>query len=218
MHARTLVAVVIGLGLVLSSCGDDGSDDSGPVAEGSPLEALSDLNDLSALDELDELGDLEQLEETLTSFGGEGSGSVEINGATIEFTSELCFATGGDFSIEGPGTASTGEVAWVAIDYTVDSREELLEIFDEATLQQLYGDADVIVDANLDIEYGRTELLGSGAYDQPSFSASSVIGSEQVTATVDGARISGTGQATDYNAVAGTFDDAFDFTFSAACS
>ncbi len=209
MRTTKIVAAILGLGLVLASCGDDGDNVSPaqPQLDGLP----------GQLDDLENLDTIEELEDLVESFSGSGSGTVEINDTTITFTSEQCIAFQNDLSIEGPGTTSDGDPAWVRISHTVDSRAELAEFLDEELLEQLYGDAETIVDASLDIDYGRTELLGSGAYDQPSFSASSSVGTDEMQVEVSGSSIQGTGTAADYNGIAGDFDAAFPFTFAAGC-
>ena len=85
-------------------------------------------------------------------------------------------------------------------------------------MQSLYGDADPIVANEFAVEYGRTELFGGGADDQPDFTSSSgALAQDDMEMTVNGQSASGGGMATDYNFVAGDFDDRFEFTFSASC-
>lgn len=208
MRRTKIVAAILGLGLVLASCGDDG-DNAGPT--GQPQ-----LDGLPA--QLDGLDTIEELEDLAESLSGSGTGTVDINGTTITFTSDQCIAFQDDLSIEGPGTTSDGDPAWVRISHTVDSRAELAEFIEEELLQQLYGDAETIVDAAIDIDYGRTELFGSGAYDQPSFSASTSVGTDDMQVEVSGSSIQGTGTAVDYNGIAGEFDATFPFSFAAGCN
>lgn len=179
---------------------------------------LDDLSD-GSLDSTD-LGDLmESAEDMAQSFGDSGSGTVSINGDTIEFTSEICFAGQGDFTIEGVGTTGDGTPVWVSISQSVDSRAELLEagFFSEEMLDQFYGDADPIIDSSLSLEYGKSELFGSGSEDLPDFDASSGFGTDQMEMTVDGQSASGSGEAADFNYVAGDFAARFPFTFTAGC-
>ena len=224
MH-KTLAMAMVALTLLASACGDD-SDASPAGTDGLTPEGLDDaaneiLDDLAdgSLDEgsLDDL--MESAQDMAESFGESGAGSMTINGDTIDFTSEICFSGQGDFTIEGPGAAGDGTPVWVSISQTVDSREELAEFFDEDTLQQLYGDADPIIDSEMSVDYGRTELFGSAADDMPSFSATSTaFSADEFEMTVDGQSASGSGTALDYNFVAGSLDDRFDFTFTAGCS
>jgi hypothetical protein len=217
------------LALLATGCGDDG----GPAAIGggsggaSPDDvetAIDDaldgvLDDLAdgSLDETD-LGDLmESAEDMAESFGDSGSGTVTINGDTIEFTSEICFAGQGDFTIEGAGTTGDGTPVWVSISQSVDTRAELLEFFDEAMLDQLYGDADPIIESSMSLEYGKAELFGSGSDDLPDFDAASAFTNNQIEMTVDGQTATGSGEASDFNYVAGDFDTTFPFTFTAGC-
>ena len=70
-------------------------------------------------------------EDFIESFGGSGSGTVMVNGESIDFESDVCFAGQGDFTSEGLGTTSDGTPVWVSISYTEDSRDEMLEFMDE---------------------------------------------------------------------------------------
>ena len=227
MRQRRLTTAVLVFGLMLAGCGDDGGGASpfgpGGVQPGnddidsSVGDLLEDLSD-GSLDSTD-LGDLmENAENMAESFGDSGAGTVSINGDTIEFTSEICFSGQGDFTIEGAGTTGDGTPVWVSISQSVDSRDELAEFIDDDMMDSIYGDADPIIANDFSVEYGRTELFGSGPDDMPDFSASSgTIGQDDMEMTVEGQSASGRGSAADYNYVAGEFDARFDFTFSAAC-
>jgi hypothetical protein len=167
-----------------------------------------------------DLGDLPDASEAIAgAFDTSGGGTVEINGETITFTSEFCFAGQDDFSIEGAGTTADGTPVWVSINLSQDSREELLDIYDEETMQLLYGDDDPIIDGSLRLDYGVTELFGDPvADDVPAFDAVSDSGNTQVVFEANGNEASGSGTAVDYNNVLGDFDTTFDFTFQASCS
>lgn len=226
MRLPVITIALISLALLAAGCGDDsGPSPFGPGGAAGPGDdvdsAVDDiLEDLAdgSLDDVD-LGELaEGAQDLAESFGDSGAGTVMINGDTIEFTSEICFAGQGDFTIEGAGVTGDGTPVWVSINQSVDTREELLEFFDEATLTQLYGDADPVVESSLSLEYGRSELFGSGADGLPNFDATSVFGNDQIEMTVDGSSASGSGEAADFNNVAGSFDDRFPFTFTAGCS
>lgn len=209
MMMKLMAPAALSLALIAAGCGDDGGS--------STAEILEDLGDGSVdSGDLDEL--MEGAEDLAESFGDSGTGTVMINDDTIDFTSEICFSGQGDFTIEGPGVAGDGTPVWVSISQTVDSREELAEFFDEAMLQQLYGDADPVIDSEMGVDYGRTELFGGAADDMASFSATSnAFSVDDFVMTVDGQSASGSGSALDYNYVAGDFDDRFEFTFSAGC-
>jgi len=209
MMMKLMAPAALSLALIAAGCGDDGGS--------STAEILEDLGDGSVdSGDLDEL--MEGAEDLAESFGDSGTGTVMINDDTIDFTSEICFSGQGDFTIEGPGVAGDGTPVWVSISQTVDSREELAEFFDEAMLQQLYGDADPVIDSEMVVDYGRTELFGGAADDMASFSATSnAFSVDDFVMTVDGQSASGSGSALDYNYVAGDFDDRFEFTFSARC-
>ena len=206
--------------LLAAACGNDSGSAGNPFDPGSnqPADANDILEDLGN-GEID-LGDLQDTSEALAeSLGASGSGTVEINGETINFTSEFCFASQDDFAIEGSGTTGDGTPVWVSINLNEDSRAELLEVFDEETLQLIYGDDDPVVDGSLRLDYGVTELFGDAvAGDMPAFDAVSDSGNTQVVFETNGNEARGSGIAIDYNNVLADFDTTFDFTFAANCA
>ncbi|NIR37628.1 MAG: hypothetical protein GWN73_17970, partial [Actinobacteria bacterium] len=181
--------VVALLALLAAGCGgDDGGPSLRDVAggdgngfgDGGDEPDLGDLEELTGVD-IGEIAEdilsgedpeeamadlLENAEDLAESFGDDGRGTIEINGETIEFTSEICFAGFGDFTIEGLGAAGDGTPVWVSISHSEQSREEMLEFMDEEMVELLYGDADPIIDSSVSVEYGRSEVFGSGADDQ----------------------------------------------------
>ncbi|MEZ5243523.1 MAG: hypothetical protein R2707_00380 [Acidimicrobiales bacterium] len=227
MRMKLASTVLLTLALLAAGCGDDGNSGPTPFGPG----AVGDANDVgdAASDILDGLTDgsldegsledlMESAQDLAESFGDPGSGTVTINGDTIEFTSEICFAGQGDFTIEGAGTASDGTPVWVSIDRTEESREELAEFLDEDMLQMLYGDDETIVTQQLSLEYGRTELFGDSPDDLPEFDASNAVaGDDNIQIVIDGRSASGSGSAVDYSGVSGDFSERFDFTFTASC-
>lgn len=231
MRRQALFTTALILALLATGCGDDDGGSaalSGVEGAATPEEvdnAIDDavegvLDDLAdgSLDETDLEGLMDSAQDMAESFGDSGSGTVTINDDTIEFTSEICFAGQGDFTIDGAGTSGDGTPVWVSISQSVDSREELLEFFDEAMLDQLYGDADPIIESSMSLEYGKAELFGSGPDDLPDFEASSAFTNNQIEMTVDGQTATGSGEASDFNYVAGDFNATFPFSFTAGCS
>jgi hypothetical protein len=239
MRKIKIGSVVLTFTLVAAACGSDGSGSpfgppgeqggSDAVTRGDIVEELFDGN----LDGID-LGDLangnfdessledlmESAQDLAENFANPGSGTIRINGDTINFTSELCTAFQDSFSIEGAGTTGDGTPVWVSISSSKESRQDLVEFMGEDTVQLVYGDADPVISNNVAVNYGQTDMFGRGPDDMPSLSASldqGVAGSEMVIeVTGDSAR--GSGSATDWNFVLGDFDATFDFTFEAACS
>ncbi len=163
---------------------------------------------------------MESAQNLAESFASSGAGSIQINGDTINFTSDLCTNFSGDFSIEGAGTTGDGTPVWVSISYSSQARQELVDLMGEDTVQLVYGDADPIISNNVDVNYGQTDLFGSGPDDMPSFSASSGQGEagSELIIEVNGNSARGSGAAIDWNFVLGDFDTTFDFTFEASCS
>jgi hypothetical protein len=247
LFAFTLIAAACGddggaSPFIQSAAQSDGQGGDGPVTAGDVLDQLTDgsLGDLNLeelangnLDGLDleELlqgnfdessleGLMESAQNLAEGFADSGSGTIQINGDTINFTSELCTNFGSDFGIEGPGTTGDGTPVWVSINYSAQSRQDLIDIMGEDTVNLVYGEADPIISNNVDINYGQTDMFGSGPDDMPAFSASSGAGGggDELVIEVNGSSARGSGAAIDWNFVLGDFDTTFDFTFEAACS
>jgi hypothetical protein len=234
MRTTMLFLAALFLAVAASACGDDGGDVStSPFGAGGdrPSDADEILDDLGAGDILDDLADgefdesslddlMESAQDMAESFGGSGSGTVEINGDTIDFTSEVCFAGQGSFTIEGGGETSDGTPVWVSIDQSTESREDMEEFMSEEMLDSMFGDADTMTNASVMVEYGRSELFGSGPDDMPDFQSFSndQLADSELTMELSDNGASGSGEATDFNFVSGDFEDRFPFTFEASCS
>lgn len=211
-------AAVSVLALLAAGCGDDSGN---PRLAGTNLPGNDVPNAEDFLDGDGEL-DLGEVIEGSTDFleglTGSGGGTVEIYGDTIEFTSDICFAGQGDFTIEGLGATGDGTPVWVSISQNIDSRAEVIGFLGEDTVQLIYGDADPIIENDLAVEYGRSEIFGPGADDLPDFTATTGGGQEQIDIAVNGSSANGSGAAVDFNFVAGEFDDTFPFTFQVGCN
>lgn len=225
----TILTTVV---LLATACGGDDGEFrpgvAGDAGAGSDLpEGLDGLPD-NASDLLEDLQDgtlddssledlMDSAQEMAESFGGSGGGTVEVNGDTIEFSSEICFAGQGDFTIEGLGATGDGTPVWISISHSEDSRAEMAEFLDEDMLEMMYGDADPIIDDSFSAEYGREEMFGSGPDDQPRFDATS-FGDSDISIEVDGNAARGSGTATDNNFTSGDFEARYEFSFEAACN
>ena len=240
---KAAVCVVI-LSVLGGACGgDDGGADAGspfglpdsdsgsdlPIDVDERVEEILEGTDVGdVLEAIEEGADVEDLledvmedaEAAAEAFGDDGSGTVTVNGETIQFTSQICFAAGDDFSIDGLGTASDGTPVWVSISHSDDSRSELLEVMDESMVEMLYGDAERIIDSSVQIDFGRDELFGDAPDDQPSFNGTSgeFAGEAAVELVVSGSSVSGGGKLIDYNYVAGDFETFFPVEVEASCS
>jgi hypothetical protein len=109
----------------------------------------------------------------------------------------------------GVGAGPDGTPAWIDISYAADSD----------------FDGDGVEDVTLDImvEVGKTEVFGSGADDQPDWSASKLDSSsmqmgEEIDVTFDGNSITRSGPIEDFYAVAVPFGESVPMTFEATCS
>ena len=224
---RRLVPATLAVALIAAACGDD---DGNPQTQ-AQAEVQAEAEDLleglqEGLEEGESPEDLVEdaeaaAEDLLEGMGAtEGSGVMEIHDETIEVATELCFSAQGDFRAAGAGTAADGTPVWVSVDYTEDSREELAEFLDEQMLDTLYGDADPVITQSIAVDFGRADLFGTAADDQPSFGADSTLTVAEgvsVEISVDGQSASGSGLAADYNTVVGDFDDTFEFSFEVSC-
>jgi hypothetical protein len=202
--------------LALAACG--GSDDSSGGATDSSGVSVADAADESSDDDgagsndeaqesLDEAGvdlDLDELEETVTGFStGEGGGVVTIDGVDYEFAAEICIVQGTDFVASGPSEGSDGTPAWIEVESSVG--------FD------FDGDGTDDPSASVSVSVGQTELFGSGPDDQPRFYAESNVYDQSLTYTLDGGRMTGSGEMTDRNDYE-NYDKSYPVTFEASCS
>ena len=222
--------MALAFSLLAAACGGDGGSAGSPFAPGNnqPVDASDILGDLENGNvELEDLleSTQESAQERAEGLFVSGSGTVEINGDTINFTSEACYvgrggpSIRGDFSVEGPGSTGDGTPVWVSISRNVTSRAELAEFLDEDTLQNRFGDADQTIESSLQLSYGKTEIFGSAPFDMPTFNAdSSYLDRAEIEFEVNGNEARGSGRAVDVNLVAGDFEATFDFTFQANCS
>lgn len=192
------------------SSGDDGAGDESSGDDTGDDESGAGSND-EAQDALDDAGvdmDLDELEETVKGFSsGEGGGVVTINGEAYTFEATgVCLVQGTDFVAEGLGSAPDGTPVWVSINHTMDD-------FD--------GDGEEGASIDVFVEVGKTELFGSGADDQPNWSASYYEGfgddSRAISAELSGTTISGSGPISDYNGIAIPFGETAEMTFEANC-
>jgi hypothetical protein len=234
------IALVMSLSLALVACGgDDGGDAldlSGPAdvaadaapgdetdAETGAAPVVPTLPDgiSDAVDEALESGDFGELEEMARSFNtGEGGGSITIGDVTYTVVSDICIVQLPNVTVEGPATGSDGSVAWVSVDRSITTRDELAEFVDESTLELLFPDgAEEMEDVLVSVEVGRTELFGSGAEDQPSWESSiGSFGSGELEfeATANGLR--GQGTAADFNGIGAPFGETVPMEFEVGCN
>jgi hypothetical protein len=207
----SMLAVTAAGGLVIAACGgsdDQASPGASPVqssADTSAAETEMDDPDAAqaALDDAGADVDLEEYADNLSGFNtGEGGGVVTIDGVPWTYTAEVCIAQDLDFIAAGPGESPDGTPAWIDVtasgDFDVDGD----------------GENDRIVDVYVTV--GQTGMFGGGSEDDPDYAASSMF-SEGLTFTLDGGRISGSGEIEDYNGIAIPYGERRPVTFEAAC-
>ena len=205
---RRTLSLLFAAALIGSACG--GSDDTsgasdGPGATASGDQSIADQAD-AAEDALERAGN------------GAGSGQVVIDGATYAFDAEICFFSDDDLTVQGVATGPDGEQAWVEIDRTYDTRDELLEFFDEAFVDTLTGGKDFAENVSVRVDVGRTELYASAPDDKPEWRAETDLGIDYgLTWTMDGGRISGSGSIGDDHEIGAAFNELVPMTFEGGC-
>jgi hypothetical protein len=212
---------------------------------------LGDLGDLGIdLDELAELGiDLSDLEEMLgnldgidfenfdpetdlaelfeglddfiSGFGGDGGGTVTVDGVTYQVESDSCITFGDDFFMDGPAAGSDGSQAWVVVSRDITTRADMEDFMDEAMLDNLFGDSDVLDEAYVEVHVGSTSRFDF-TDDQPSWNAMSdsgwAFGDGIIEFQMTGNGIRGAGQAEDQNGVAAEWGETVPIEFEVGCS
>ncbi|HWL41744.1 MAG TPA: hypothetical protein VNQ73_02285 [Ilumatobacter sp.] len=215
--------------LAAAGCGGDDQQAGDPAAtdaQDAPSDARSVGGDASVevtvpqADLLDELQ--EQHQQTASALStGDAVGSVTVAGVTYTVSSELCIAQGTEFLLEGPAEGSDGSLAWVSIERSISSRDELAPYLPDEVLDLMFGDGDTADVARVGVDVGRDSMYSDGDSDAPDWEASNdavLFGGEQTLefALVDGG-ISGEGQAIDMNAVAVAFGETAPLAFDVAC-
>lgn len=206
MDHPCLVVLFATTALVASACG---SDDEGAIDLSGPAEVITDAGGTAGESTGDlpgeRVGDGDLLDGMVESIStGTGTGTVTVAGVTYTVDADLCFAQPDDFTIDGAATGSDGSVAWVSVEYSLTTREEMLEYFDESTVDAVFPDgAEALEDASVAVNVGQTSRLGS-VDDQPAWSAYSGtgFGAGELIVELSGNTMTGRGEASDVNDVA----------------
>lgn len=204
--------------------GDDGDELPGDLGDLDPDE-LADLDiDLGDLEDFD--GDLEEMmegaDDMISAMGGEGGGTVTVDGVTYEVRSDSCIAMGESFFLDGPGIGSDGTEAWVVVSRDISTREELEEFLDESMVDTMLPEGqDQLDEMYVEVHVGSTSRF-EFADDQPSWNAMSEGGFAFSDAVVDfevtGDGLRGSGQAEDMNQIETEFGETVPVEFDVACS
>lgn len=214
-------SVLVASALVAAGCSDDGGGRSSPFApanDDDPADASDiDLGDID-LEDLTEGGledAMDAVQDLAEQLSGDGGGTVEFNGETIEFEAEFCFLFDDDFEISGQGTVADGTPVWVGISRTSMARAVMIEFSSEEAVELIYGDADPIITDDFSLEYGRDDVFDDGAAD-----GLPDIYADQSTFEMDvsGGSATGSGTAVDFNGVLGDFGETLPFSFQVTCS
>lgn len=230
----------------LAACGDDDSSpideaadeapaDDGDAADDAPDDlpdelpgdidpdelAEMDLDDLEDLDvDMEEM--LEGADDMLESMGGDGGGTVTVDGLTYEVRSESCIAMGESFFFDGPGVGADGTEAWVVVSRDISTREELEEFLDESMVDNMLPEGqDQLDEMYVEVHVGSTSRF-EFADDRPNWNAMSEGGFAFSDAVVDfevtDGGLRGSGQAEDVNGIETEFGETVPIEFDVACS
>ncbi len=213
-----LACVAFGVGaLALTSCGSDTSED-GATANGDDDTAAEQLDDASSDQLADARADLEELQES----GGLGSGGgvVTIEGVDYSFDAAICYSGASGFEAAGPGQTADGVPYWATLSTAVSTREEMLEAgLPEESIDAFFGDKDSIEGFGLQIELGKVDQFtdGDDSLAQYRIDVIDISSPGDLTYTVDGNTLSGSGSVVDDNGVALEYNEPAPATFSATC-
>jgi hypothetical protein len=241
MRRSPVLALAAAASLVFAACG---GDDAGPAGaesgdlpravqealEDGDLEALRDLDiDLDDFDpenfdpedfDEDTIDDLvRSADEMLSSLGGDGGGTVTVDGVTYTLEADMCIAYGDELTLDGPAQGSDGSVAWVSVNYSVTQRSDMEDFVDESVLDTMFPPGvDTISDFSVEVDVGQTNRMESND-DQPSWNAtdSSMSSVGELDYEVGGGSARGSGQAEDWNGVAADFGETAPIEFDVGC-
>ena len=218
-----LLVVLVALVLGASACGDDGGGGASPLGGGGDggddTSALEDVGDADSIDDIIEDA-VDTAEDFLDGAPSEGGASITVDGVTYTSSDpQFCVFQGDEVLFEGLAEGSDGTSGWLVIGRSVETREELLEFFDEAIVDNMVDENGISETAGVALDVGRTELVASVPDDQPAFDASvnSGFGQADFTFDHDGNRMSGEGEIADFNAVAVEFGSKLPFSFEVSC-
>jgi hypothetical protein len=148
---------------------------------------------------------------------GEGAARVTVGGVAYEAEAQICIAEPSSFTFSGPATGSDGTAAWVEVDRSVLTRAEAEENFDEATVDLLLGDADLLDDTSIAVTVGRTELLAGGPVDQPAWEAYAGSIGDDLDVEIDGGTLRATGVVRDVHGIGAPIDATVPIELEATC-
>lgn len=217
--ARTFLWVAFSVGgLVLAGCGSDASE-NGATASGDDGTASGGQLDGETSDILaDAQAELEELQES--DILGSGSGVITIAGVDYSFDAKVCYSQDTGFEASGPGQTADGVPYWASLSTGVSTRAGMLESgLPEDNVDAFFGDRDSIESFTLEVELGKVDLFSSGDDSMPEFAIDvfDIADAGDLSYTVDGATMSGSGSVVDDHGVALEYNESAPVTFSASC-
>lgn len=220
---RGLTWIAFGVGgLALAGCGSEASEIDSTASSG---DATSDDATPGAELDGDTSGELaeERIEgdEVQESFEfGSGSGVITVEGVDYSFDANVCYSTDDGFEASGPGQTADGVPYWGSVVTGVSTRQAMLDSgLAEANVDAFFGDKDSIESFGLQIETGKADQFGSGDDTMPDLRIDVIdtSQSDELSYTVDGTSMTGSGVLFDDNGVAFEPGVSVPFTFSASC-
>lgn len=216
------VAFLVGA-FALAGCGSDAAESSATVNSDNGVTASADTSggQISSED-ADRLADAQaQLEELQDSASfGSGSGVITIGGIDYSFEANVCYSQNSGFEAAGPGQTADGVPYWATLSTYVATREEMLESgLPQANIDAFFGDRDSIESFTLEVELGKESLFTSADDSMAEYriDAFDVTKADDLSYTIDGTAMSGSGSVTDGNGVVMDYNETVPVTFSASC-
>ncbi len=217
--ARALIWVAFLVGaLALAGCASDASE-TGATSSGDSGDTSGSQIDSEDADRLaDAQARLEELQES--SFGS-GGGVITIEGVDYSFEAKVCYSHDTGFEAAGPGQTADGVPYWASLSTGVTTRQSMSESgLPKSSVDDFFGDKDSIESFSLQIELGKEDQFTSGDDSLAEFriDAFDITSSEELSYTINGQTLSGSGSVTDDNGVVMDYYETVPVTFSASCN
>ena len=208
MKIRTLSLFVV-LVMAAASCG--GSDPVSTSAAGDGTDQSDDLADAQ-----------ENLEELLESdVFGSATGIVNVLGVEYIFDTGTCFADATSFDASGPGQTADGVPFWASVSSSIETRQGMEEAgLPQANIDAFFGDKDSLQTLSVEVELGKSDRFSSGEDGMADFSLDlfDASNSDQASFRIEGNRLSGSGQISDWNGVLIPFGETAAVDFTSSCN
>lgn len=192
MKSRTL-SLLIAFGMLAASCG--GADE--PTISQENLEGF--------------------LEAAST---GSATGIINVLGVDYIFNSGTCFVDSTGFDASGPGETADGVPFWGSVSSSIETREGMEEAgLPQANIDAFFGGKDSLETLTVSVELGKADRFSSGEDGMADLSIDLIDAgsSNAVSYRIEGGKLSGSGQISDWNGVLIPFGETAAASFSATC-